>query len=260
MTAAEPEIKQAIASYWDGRSRNFERIQGIRTRRQKAAWLAFLREALGPERQSVLDVGTGTGFLALLAAELGHDACGLDLSPGMVEMANLVARERGVDARFEVADAEGLAAPDASFDRVINRNVLWTLPEPERALEDWRRVLKPGGRLVVVDGDWFDDRLSYRTQQFLGSLWIAITERRNPWADRRRLRQQYDGAFERHLPLKGPGNRQRMPQLVALAGFTNVRVVDLTEVDAAEKAPMTRAQRLLQPHRFFAILAEKPPI
>jgi ubiquinone/menaquinone biosynthesis C-methylase UbiE len=253
-----PELKRSLAAYWDQRSRGFEHAQGITLERQREAWLAFLDAALGAPPQKILDVGTGTGFLALLAAELGHEVKGLDLSPGMVETAKELAGERGLKATFGVADAEGLPETEASYDRVINRNVLWTLPEPERALADWFRVLKPGGSLVVVDGDWFDDPPSYRIQRFLGSVMILLATRRNPWAARRRLRRGYDGSFEKHLPLRAPGNRRRFPELIAAAGFENVRLIELPQIDAAEKARLKLAERLVQANRFFAVTARKP--
>lgn len=253
-----PELKKSLATYWDERSRGFERAQGITIRRQHEAWLAFLERALGPPPQKILDVGTGTGFLALLAAELGHEVKGLDLSPGMIDRARELAGERGLKATLAVADAEGLPEPEGSYDRVINRNVLWTLPEPERALADWYRVLKPGGSLVVIDGDWFDEPLSYRLPSFLGNLLILLATRTNPWAARRRLRRGYDGSFEKHLPLRSPGNRRRYPELIAAAGFEDVRSIDLPAIDAAEKARLKLAARLIQPHRFFAVTARKP--
>jgi ubiquinone/menaquinone biosynthesis C-methylase UbiE len=251
-------LKQTIASYWDGRSEGFEREQGVRTERQKQAWLAFLRQVTGAERQRILDVGTGTGFLALLLAELGHDCHGLDLSPGMVAQARSNALARGLAATFAVGDAETVLEGDGIYDVLVNRNVLWTLPRPEQAVADWQRLLKPGGRLVVIDADWFDDRFVYRFKRFLGNLLIAVTRGKNPWAATRKLRQGYDRSFERDLPLMRPGNRQAMPRLIAAAGFTDVRVISMREVDAAEKSTKRLAGRLVNPHEFFAVLATKP--
>lgn len=57
-------------------------------------------------------------------------------------------------AEFRAADAEQLPLPDASFDLVIERHVIWTLPNPSGALLEWARVLRPAGRLVLVEGDW----------------------------------------------------------------------------------------------------------
>lgn len=256
-STGEP-LKRTIANYWDGRSGTFERLQGIRNRLQKQAWLGLLSREIGEGPKSVLDVGTGTGFLALLAAELGHRVKGLDLSPGMIGQARRNAEERDLAATFEIGDAEILPEMDAAYDVLINRNVLWTLPRPESALADWKRVLKPGGTLLVVDGDWFDDSFSYRAQRFLGHLLVLFTQFRNPWAREKGLRQGYDGGFDQGLPLKGPGNRQRFPRLIAEAGFTDVRLIELPEVNRAERVGKRLAGRLIMPQKFFAVVARRP--
>jgi len=251
-------FKTTLASYWDDRSRGFDREQGIRNPRQRQAWLGFLSSTVGTEPQTVLDVGTGPGFLALLLAELGHRVRGLDLSPGMVAQARRIAAERGLAAAFDVGDAESLPEADASYDVLVSRNVLWTLPHPEKALADWRRVLRSGGLLVVVDGNWFDDSLGYRAQHFLGHLIVSVIRFKNSWAAERRLRQGYDREFDANLPLKSPGNRQRIPRLIAEAGFIDVRLLDLPVVNRAERAGKRLAERLLRPHRFFAVVARRP--
>jgi ubiquinone/menaquinone biosynthesis C-methylase UbiE len=261
MDAPADSLKKTIAGYWDGRSAGFERMQGIRNRLQKEAWTGFLASAVGEATvapKAVLDVGTGTGFLALLLAEMGHRVKALDLSPGMVEQARRNAAERGLDVELGVADGESLPEPDGAYDVLVNRNVLWTLPRPEQAVADWKRVLKPGGLLVVIDGDWFDNPFSYRAKRFLGHMLVAMIRFENLWARERRLRQGYDGGFEQSLPLKGPGNRRKFPSLLSAAGFADVQVRDMPQVDHAEKAGKPFVMRLNQPHRFFAVVARKP--
>ena len=258
MEASVDSLKKTIAGYWDGRSETFERMQGIRNRLQREKWTEFLAGTVGEPPKRVLDVGTGTGFLALLLAGLGHSVKGLDLSPGMVEQAQRNAAERGLAAEFAVGDAESLPEPDAAFDVLVNRNVLWTLPRPEAAVADWQRVLKPGGLIVVIDGDWFDTSFSYRAKRFLAHLLVAVTRFQNLWAIERRLRQGYDGGFGEELPLKRPGNRQKFPRLLAAAGFVDVRLRPMPEVDRAEKSSLSLAMRLNQPHEFFAVVARKP--
>jgi len=254
--AAEP-FKRTLATYWNDRSGAFDREQGIRNSQQKQAWLGFLSRTAGTEPKAVLDVGTGPGFLALLLAELGHHVKGLDLSPGMVAQARRIAAERGSSATFDIGDAESLPEADASYDVLVSRNVLWTLPRPERALADWRRVLKPGSLLVVVDGNWFDDSLGYRFQHFLGHLIVLVIRFKNSWAAERRLRQGYDREFDANLPLKSPGNRRRFPRLIAEAGFTDVRLLNLPEINRAERAGKRLAERLLHPYQFFAVVARR---
>lgn len=94
----------------------------------------------------VLDVGCGTGWFAagLQRAVPDVDVYGLDLSAGMLGRA----REAGADNLIQ-GDATSLPLSDQSIDVVVGRGVLHHLPEPEAALAEWRRVLRPGGALVL---------------------------------------------------------------------------------------------------------------
>ena len=102
----------------------------------------------------ILDVGTGTGFFAILLAEKGHRVEGIDLTPAMLEEARRLAKQRNLDITFREMDAQNLAYPDGTFDVVISRNLTWTLPAPERAYASWFRVLKPGGVLLNFDAEY----------------------------------------------------------------------------------------------------------
>src|SRR5262249_46205697 len=102
-----------------------------------------------------LDAGCGTGFLSFELAARGHRVTGADFAPSMIAEARRKAAERGVSSvGFEQADAEQLPFGPARFDLVISRHLLWTLPHPEAAIDEWIRVLRPEGRLVVVDGQF----------------------------------------------------------------------------------------------------------
>ncbi len=102
----------------------------------------------------VLDVGCGTGSLSLLLAADGHRVTGVDLAPRMVGRARAKLVAAGLTARFLVGDAGAPPLGDESFDVLLSRHLVWTLPEPERALRAWVRLLRPGGRLVLVEGRW----------------------------------------------------------------------------------------------------------
>ena len=90
----------------------------------------------------------------MLLAKLGHQVTGIDLTPAMIEKAKQIARERSVEADFEVMDAEHPDFPDGTFDVIVSRNLTWTLPHPAEAYGEWLRVLKPGGVLLNFDGDY----------------------------------------------------------------------------------------------------------
>ncbi|MFD5078218.1 class I SAM-dependent methyltransferase [Streptomyces sp. NPDC058371] len=139
---------------WEAESASFdeEPDHGLRDPVVREAWAARMRAWL-PERSSdALDLGCGTGSLSLLASERGHRVTGVDLSPAMIGLAR--AKLAGRDAVFLVGDAAAPPVGEERFDVVLVRHVLWTLPDPGRVLRHWRGLLRPGGRLVLVEGVW----------------------------------------------------------------------------------------------------------
>jgi ubiquinone/menaquinone biosynthesis C-methylase UbiE len=100
----------------------------------------------------VLDVGCGTGYLGLGLAKVGQagDVHLTDLSPGMLDRARTNAASLGVDATFVRATAADLPYADDRFDAVVTRGVLHHLHDVPAALTEWRRVLRPGGVLLVL--------------------------------------------------------------------------------------------------------------
>ncbi|MEU0201279.1 MULTISPECIES: class I SAM-dependent methyltransferase [unclassified Streptomyces] len=139
---------------WDARAASFdeEPDHGLRDPAVRRAWAGRLRGWLPGRAGDVLDLGCGTGSLSLLASEQGHRVTGVDLSPAMVTLA----REKlaGRDAVFLVGDAAAPPVGERRFDAVLVRHVLWALPDPGRALRHWYGLLRPGGRLVLVEGVW----------------------------------------------------------------------------------------------------------
>jgi ubiquinone/menaquinone biosynthesis C-methylase UbiE len=106
--------------------------------------------------EAVLDVGCGTGGLAIAAARAvgpSGSVVGIDPSPEMVGRARAKARRAGSAATFRTAAVEALPFPDASFDVVTFSLVLHQLPSDafHRGMVEARRVLRPGGRLLAVD-------------------------------------------------------------------------------------------------------------
>src|SRR6266851_4951505 len=150
-------VKQQVAAHWGKRAAHFDEDFGhsIRTEAERAAWDRILDLAL-PRRGTLdaLDAGCGTGFLSLELAGRGHRVTGIDFAPAMLAEAKKKAVAQSLAIRFEEADAEQLPFPNASFDLVMSRHVLWTLPHPEAAIDEWIRVLRPDGRLVSMDSQF----------------------------------------------------------------------------------------------------------
>jgi SAM-dependent methyltransferase len=119
---------------------------------------AFVRLAdEGLLRGRVLDVGCGTGEHALLAAARGADAMGVDAAPLAIERARGKAAERGIKARFEVADALSLADLGLTFDTVIDSGLFHVFDDQDRAryVASLAAVLRDGGRCYLM---CFSDR------------------------------------------------------------------------------------------------------
>ena len=148
------EIKTAVSRYWSGRAAGFDLApsHNVLTEAQHQAWLDLLREVAGPPPLTILDVGCGTGFLAMRMAELGHTAVGIDLAEDMLAAAQRKAASSGLPVTFRRGDAEAPPPDGAPYDVILERHVIWTLPQPREAVQAWRALLKPGGLLVLIEG------------------------------------------------------------------------------------------------------------
>jgi ubiquinone/menaquinone biosynthesis C-methylase UbiE len=148
------KTKKVIQKYWDWRSSSFGHDA------DKSATIALQWERIvtqwagAASGRRALDIGTGTGQFAVYLARAGFSVTGIDISPAMITQARQYAAEQQCDIDFQTGDAETLAFDDQHFDVLVSRNCLWTLPHPDRALAEWRRVLKHGGHLMISDGVW----------------------------------------------------------------------------------------------------------
>lgn len=154
------EMEMRVRSYWTARAHDFGivRRNELKDRNIGKRWLHEMGRYLPDgKRLDILDVGTGTGYFAILLSAAGHRVTGIDLTPAMLAEAESTARTLGSSARFVLMDAMNTSFPDASFDAVVTRNLTWTLPDTELAYREWRRVLRPGGVLLNFDANYGDN-------------------------------------------------------------------------------------------------------
>ena len=152
----EQTIQERVKSYWTNRSASFleQRIREFHSP-LKERWITefnnYIPQKIGLK---ILDIGCGTGFFTGILSQMGHEVIGIDLTKEMIHLATVFANQEKFDAKFLVMDAQNLEFKDASFDIVISRNVTWTLPDVPKAYQEWLRVLKKGGLLINIDGNY----------------------------------------------------------------------------------------------------------
>lgn len=142
---------------WDTEAATFDDAadHGLHDVSVRAAWRELLLTRLPGLPARIADLGCGTGTLSLLLADEGYQVDGVDFSPEMVRRAQTKAGTRD-DVRFVVADAGAPPLFPATYDVVLCRHVLWAMAEPVAALRTWADLLAPGGRLLLVEGLWFN--------------------------------------------------------------------------------------------------------
>src|SRR5947209_7072741 len=154
--AAHPEpdsVHRRLQEWWDADAEVYDRTASHSASDpvEAAAWRAALLRCLPPPPATVLDVGAGTGTMSVMAAQLGFEVTAIDLSPQMLDRARAKAERQGLDVRTVVGPAYD--PPEGPFDAVMERHLLWTLPDPVGALRAWRKVT-PNGRVVLLEGTW----------------------------------------------------------------------------------------------------------
>ena len=153
-------IKDRITDYWSQRAENFaeQRIREFSSGKHELWMKEFKQYIPMDKRLKILDVGTGTGFFALLLADAGHHVIGIDLTENMVEEARKTAAELHIQADFYRMDAEAPGFAPGTFDVIVSRNLTWTLPHLGEAYKAWRRLLKKGGLLLNFDADYCHEK------------------------------------------------------------------------------------------------------
>jgi ubiquinone/menaquinone biosynthesis C-methylase UbiE len=231
--APAQHIKDANVRYHDAAATEYDAKWGIdfgATGQDQVR--AKLVNALGawPDEpfRDALEIGSGTGYFSLNLLQMGaiQRLVSTDISPGMLSTLSETAHELGLAVETEVTDAEALPFEDASFDLVFGHAVLHHIPDLDRALAEFRRVLRPGGAIAFCgEPSRYGDLLAAvpkRAAQLAAPLWRfalgASARRAEPEceSDGHELEPEVDvHAF-------APSTLDRM---LGAAGFDDVRIV-----------------------------------
>jgi ubiquinone/menaquinone biosynthesis C-methylase UbiE len=166
----DPDPTERQRRYWDRHAGSYDREMAFFERvlfGDGRAWVC--RQATG----RVLEVAVGTGRNLAYYPD-AVSLTGIDLSPAMLAVARRRAGDLGRDVDLQVGDAQALAFPDGAFDTVVCTLALCGIPDPDRAVAEMKRVLRPDGRLVLLDhvaGARWDVRA---LQRFLETITVRV--------------------------------------------------------------------------------------
>ena len=151
-----PDIKSRVVSYWSKRADSFSQHKHAEMHSEKVNLWRNEFEKLLPEKEGlkILDVGCGAGFFEAVLAPMGHKVTGIDLTPEMIEKGKELLSRHGIEAEMLVMDAEKPEFETESFDVIVSRNLVWTLPHPLETYMEWQNLLKKGGTLIVFDAEY----------------------------------------------------------------------------------------------------------
>ena len=218
----DPEQKAWLAGVFDRAAPAYDRV-GVAYHEHFGRRLVELAGL--PADAALLDVGCGRAAVLLAAAGRVGTLTGVDVSAGMLDHARAELRAAGVDGvRLEVMDAERLAFADGTFDALTAAFLLFFLPDPERAAAEFRRVLRPGGRVAV--STWGDDDPRWAWED---DLMAGLR------VDRRAIQRPFARPAEVH-------------DLLAGAGFTDVTTHrEELEIRLRRRGPVVGVALVVQP-------------
>jgi len=244
-------VADEVRGYWDADSVGYDDAPHHypTSAGEVAAWTAALADLLPPAPSRLLDCGAGTGFLSLTAARLGHRVTALDLSAGMLDRLRAKAKAGGLD--IEVIEGPAEKPPPGQFDVVVERHVLWTLPDPVATLRAWRDVA-PTGRLLLFESAWGTTDGLERIRRTAQDLLARAASRRPPPSGHH---AEYPRSLREAMPLGLGTTPDTVATVASEAGWAAPRLYRLRDVEWAMTLRQPLPERLLGVAPRFAIVA-----
>lgn len=218
-----PDKGRSVRAMFDAIAPRYDLLNAVLSLGIDRGWRRrAVKAALARDPRRMLDVATGTADLALALKKAAPDAevVGVDFSDAMLEVGRAKAKRRGVDVRLDHGDGTDLDAADASVDSLTIAFGLRNFADVSAGLREFRRVLRPGGRLVVLE-------FPPPPKGVVGSLFRLYFTRILPWIGR--TLSGHEGAY-RYLPASAMAfpAPERLADAMREAGFEHVVWTSLT--------------------------------
>ena len=211
------KVPEEIASMFDSLASRYDVMDALMTGGLDRVWMTALRKAVAPHPgERILDLAAGTGTSSAALAKGGAEVVACDLSEGMIE----VGRERHPEIEFVHGNAMDLDFEDGSFDAVTISWGLRNIPDPQLALREMARVVRPRGRLVVLEFSTPPSRVfrgMYNVYQ--STVMPAIA----------RLASTNDGAYDYLVEsIRAWPTQEELGRMIAANGWSEVEYRNLT--------------------------------
>ncbi|MBO6084523.1 MAG: methyltransferase domain-containing protein, partial [Candidatus Methanomethylophilaceae archaeon] len=217
----------------------------------KSGWEEVYGDALEGCAGRLLDCGCGPGTVTMYVAGPRFRITALDQSEEMLRIAKRNTESEGIDAEFVQGDAENLPFEDGSFDVVVCQHMLWTVPDPQKVIHEWFRILRPGGRLVYTDADWFNYPKKTRARIAVSHLMTSF-DKRETRAQRSKREKMEEFVHLWSARAHRPAEDLRM---LSAAGFSGAKVRNGIERLVTHGVSYWRYGIL---YNYFLVSAEKP--
>lgn len=249
----DANLKAEISESWNHGAKGYDRhvSHGIHSKEEEDLWMKAFSEVLPDDNLKILDVGCGTGAMGLILSKMGHNVNGIDLSEGMMAVGREKAAEIHSDMTFEKGDAENPPFDDNTFDVVVNRHLLWTLPHYKTALKNWYRVLKNSGVLIVIDGRWDDGSAISHIRRKISSS-IEERKEKNPHGS-----HSYGDDVKSELPNMGGLTKEEAVKSFEEAGFEVFKTIELKEILNCQAKELSWYQKIAPKSAYYLIAGKK---
>ena len=249
-------LKEEIREYWTKRADTFDQspFHGMQAPGEKDAWMKLISSHVDkPAGSRILELAFGTGEITSALLALDYHVTGLDLVEAMLSRAK-AKHASAKNLSLYLGDAEDTREADSSYDAIVMRHLVWTLVDPKAAFKDWFRVVRPGGRIVVIDGNFVETSFATRLRRRLSMLLERIQGTKTPpidWAAHNSIISRV--YFNMGL------TPERLRDMLQEAGFVDFRIGDLEAVRSVQRRKARLSDRLkLGLSESFILSCSKP--